>query len=354
MKIENRYIRINNGKKVTKIKNHIVDNYLIYFAQRQYLSLSNAAAIADLTIDKLFIKFDTIVDDAEEPTSYDLILDGSVVYTNSTSYVNATYYYRTSNLSNIDKDIDAWTGHNIYYLGFGHEKEDGSYVIYAYVDISEYAIYLDESGFLDIIRDDMISSDAICSNIPYHLAPLLDNKIGQIYSIGLGFSEGDISEEFLIGDNISLVITGNLEVEPYGGLSNYVFFPQFNDLYPSEEFCPSDDEMVAINNGYRLTFGGTSDYTQYPQNDVYPQDDIFPTQYYVNDRETVPLTTLAPRTGLVPLRTNYKYIIYKYRVCEYNGENEPLTQTDEYYTMSYSTTSKSQVTINVYYERSED
>lgn len=315
MKIENKFIKINNGKKNFKIRNHIFDNYINFYSLRQYQELGGNT---DLRLNKLLIKFDAPILNPQYSEGYEVKLDGTVNQDYSNNYVRTDYYYRTSDLHNIDVDLSQWYGHKIYALGFGQENYEGTgYSVFAYVDVSDYDLYLTDDGFLDVIREDLMSSDAICDSIPYHLAPFLDNKIGRIYSVGLGTISDVISEEYIVGDNVHL--------EPL-----------------SEQI------------GFQFTFGSTTDFTQYPQYDLQPLTTIFPTPFIINSPELDPLEeNIYPATDMYPLQTNYKYVIYKYRVYEYNYTNFELIPTNEYYLMSYPYTRKGVITINTIYERSD-
>lgn len=315
MKIENKFIKINNGKKRYTLKNHILDWYINYYALRQY---NVDGMYADLKLNTLLIKFDAPINNPSMGEEYDVQLDGTISQEYSDNYVKTDYYYRTSDLHNIGVDLSEWYGHKIYTLGFAKNISGTGLSIGAYLDVSDYDLYLTEDGFLDVIREDLMSSDAICSGIPYHLAPLLDNKVGLVYSVGLGTLRDKMDEEYVVGEDV--------EITPLNEDGQY---------------------------GFQFVFGGTSDFTQYPQDDLFPLINNFPTSFVVRDVEINPLETLFPLTDIYPMITNYKYVIYKYRVYEYVNSTYDLTPTDEYYLVSYPYTRRGIIKINTIYERSD-
>lgn len=311
MRIENKFIKINNGKKNYILKNHIQDWYISYYALRQY---KVEGTYADLRLNTLLIKFDEPLVSPAYGEGYDVRLNGTINQEYSSNYAKTDYYYRTSDLNNIDVDLSSWYGHKIYTLGFGLWGSGTGISIGAYLDVSDYDIYLTNDGFLDVIREDLMSSDAICYGIPYHLAPLLSDKTGMIYSVGFGTISDVMQEEYIVGEDI--------EIEP-------------------------------VTNGFQFTLGGTTDFTQYPQSDLYPLADIFPLPYIIQTPELDPLTDLYPSADLYPRLTNYKYVIYKYRVCNYISPTYDVEPTDEYYLVSYPFSKKGVITINTIYERSD-
>lgn len=315
MKIENKFIKISNGKKNFKLKNHIQDWYISAYAQRQY---NLSGDFADLRLNTLLIKFDEPLYSPAYGEGYDVQLDGTINQEYSDNYVKTDYYYRTSDLHNIDVDLSQWYGHKIYTLGFGKKGSGTGIGIGAYLDVSDYDIYLTEDGFLDVIREDLMSSDAICNGIPYHLAPLLDNKTGVIYSVGLGTLRDRIDEEYIVGEDV--------EIEPLTGEGEF---------------------------GFQFTFGKTTDFTQYPQDSLFPLTNNFPTPFIVRDLEIDPLEDLYPSSDIYPMITNYKYVIYKYRVHQYTSPTSDATPTDEYYLMAYPYTRRGIIKINTKYERSD-
>lgn len=311
MIIKNNFIKINNGKKECELRNHIQNWYISYYSLRQY----NAdGTYADLRLNILFIKFDESLNNPAYGEGYDIQLNGTVSQESSNNYVKTDYYYRTSDLHNIDIDLMKWYGYKIYTLGFGLKGSGTGTSIGAYLDVSDYDIYLTEDGFLDVIREDLMSSDAICGGTPYHLAPLLNNKTGLIYSVGFGTIPDVMQEEYIVGDAV---------------------------------------ELVPITDGFQFTLGGTTDFTQYPQIDLYPVVNIFPLPYIIQTPELDPLVNLYPAVDLYPQLTNYKYVIYKYRVYNYINPTYDVEPTNEYYLVSYPFTKKGVITINTFYERND-
>lgn len=316
MKVENKLVRIFNGKKNLTFQNHITDKYLSLFAKRQYQNVGNEV---NLNFKRVLLKFDSPVENPEDKSEYQEHLYGNISYDYSYNYFKVNYDYLSTDLQNvIPKE---WIGHKIYGIAFMVETEkyqpDKEYVG-AYLDVSDYDIYIGQNAFVNIYREDVISSEAICNEIPYHLAPFYTDdgttyKIGKVYSVGFGNNREKIDEEYIIGDDV---------------------------------------ELESIENGFKFKIGGTLDFTLYPSDENYPSNGTYPMRLIVNTPEITPQNDLYPSDDIYPLITNYKYIIIKYNVCNVDS-NYKVTSTNDYYLMAYPYTRKGTVTVKVKYERND-
>ena len=173
---------------------------------------------------------------------------------------------------------------------------------------------MQENQNLTITRKDIITTDALFySNDtnkvpgPAHLAPfgvpeIIQNKEGYymaahgiLYSIGLSSYTDYIDKEFIIGQDIEVEENGTeLNIK---GLENYL----------------------------------ATDNSLFPSNNIYPS------------------------AGLYPIKTNYKYVILKYKTWQMvdseDGTTEILVDTGYYYYQAFPIDKFGELDLKIKYER---
>lgn len=300
MKIENKFIKINNGKKEYIIRNYIYNSYLKLFIDNQlseddfYMEMSN-----------VYIKFETPIDDYMNADRTDF--DVRTVCNNPSingmeNKVVSTYYYNVLGTvyeatSNINVDISDFYNKKITALGFGTANE-----IFACVDTENFNIYLYEEENFHIIREDTMTSDAICrgTEYPLHLSPYLgkidrfNDKRVRLYSIGLGYIQNEMAAEYVVGDTINVI-------------------------------RESDTSY-----GFNLKKG--ENYELHPRTTLYCGSSLYPTDVY-KEKEIHPIQTIYPSMNKFPMQSNYKYIIYKYLVYYLDVNTDEMVNIG-YYTMN--------------------
>lgn len=226
MKIENKEIGIKIGDKELKFTNMILNSYLDLFAD-SFIEFKNK----DLPYCLLnFIQMnDEITEDSTE-MNYDLILEAdfnkNIEVLSSTSIVNK-YYYRNPQ---VGQEWSDFVGYKIKEIGFAnYDYTLNKYVIYAYLNVSNYEIYVQDDQPIIISRIDKITTDmnlwGNSSKIkaPYHLSMrgMLNYEgmeyfrtIPKLYSVGFGVLPYTLNKEYLAED---LIIqrgnTGMVEIQ---------------------------------------------------------------------------------------------------------------------------------------------
>lgn len=326
MKIKNELISIKIGNKHYDINNLILDEYLKRFAKAQLNKDDINRVDNDKRLRYCLIKFDTPFEGLKSTTElHNQDFDICFVYGSSiTEIVNEKqifiqYDYGTMENFNIwdykkntaeDNYINNYYNRKITAIGFNsHWINDENYntkiPVCAVLDTSNYNIYLQENQDFTITRKDIITTDAIFysnSKIkvpgPAHLVPcgipqiikqpniykdetqtswksFNDNGYGILYSVGLSSYPDYIDKEFIVGTD--------------------VFVEQ---------------------NGTELNINGIENYLS-------------------TDSPLFPSTEIYPNSNLYPIKSNYKYIILKYKVWQmvHNGtyDNVITTPTDTGY-----------------------
>lgn len=319
MKIKNEIISIKIGKKHYDFNNLILDEYLKRFVSSQ-LTLNNLNIYSTMKrLRYCLLKFDTPLKNISNSSEiknqdFDICFVGGAIINQAIgeNQIVAEYLYDTNwNVWDYKKDTatDNYLsnyygkkvtaiGFNVTWLPYDFNGEGGwKHPVCAVLDTSNYNIYLQENQDLSITRKDIITTDAIFySNSkekvagPAHLAPAglpeiihqnriynndktawssyEDNAYGILYSIGLSSYTDYIDEEFIIGTDVQVEQSANeLKIK---GIENYL-------STDSSLFCGEN---------------------------VFPQ------------------------TGLYPTKTNYKYVIFKYKVYQqvHSGTYEQVTE----------------------------
>ena len=229
------------------------------------------------------------------------------------TYDNVSGYSKSDGSAFIDiVNINDLVGQQIEQIAFGSNNE-----IYAFIDVTASNIIVQENEPLYVYRKDMLSSDALYvgNNYPAHLSPLglkLNGYTyyGSLYSVGFGFSKGNMHEEYLISEN------------PVKEIDDYTF-------------------QIELERGSNETL--TPNENLQPNNTLYPVLEVHTTGIYPNNE-------LYPSNEIYPQITDYKYIIYKYNLYRINNNN--IIYLNEYYTMSFYTEKKGMVRANTKLERS--
>lgn len=321
MKIENKYVKIKNGRTY-EFKNTITDDYLKVFTKSQYDNNYKKLSATEKELTYCYIKTDSEINsnDSTLPAEYNYRLPVITDYEKGSDIIEINYVY--NNVSGYAKsdgttfneitNINDIVNQKLIKLGFGNENN-----VYAYVDVSACNIIMTENEFLYIYRKDTLSSDAKYTGnyYPAHLSPLgikIEdyNYYGELYSIGFGFTKGIINEEYLISDN------------PVTEINDYTY-------------------QVELERGY--------DDTLTPNEVIYPNNNLY-SVYEVHLQGVYPNSIIYPNSNLQPGASDYKYLIYKYRLYRVSGND--IIESDYYYTMSYYTEHKGQIYMNTKLERS--
>lgn len=314
MKFENKYIKIKTNTKEVTLHNYIYDRYLALFSQSQYESshkLENLNNSKSLYL--CFIKFENRLEDITNATinDFDVYLEKSFVnITGNSNSVSTSYTYscKKNKIFSLKEkkyeDIMNYENKKITALGFGGNN------IMACVDTSNYDIRILEGETFVITRKDIMTTDGECEGIEYPLHLASTSNIYQtleseainvpvwakLYSIGFGRTRGILDEEYVIGKEIEVI---------------------------------KESETVF---GFNLLKG--SQQSIYPQNTVYTTSKLYPLSKYIQ-KEVYPSLKIYCGNGKIPLKSNYKYIIYKFRLYYYDTMQDKIVYLNKYYTLNY-------------------
>lgn len=344
MKISNENIEIKIGAKKYEFKNLILDEYLRRFAKRQISENEMDYTVNDTKLKYCLIKFDKQFKDITPEmninnSDFDIcfIWDTFCSQEISESQIMIQYTYTPGFIWDYNKNAGNSNGITDYYgkkitaIGFNSYWANDVNLSFkvpvcAILDISNYNIYLQERQDISITRRDIITTDALFySNDknkvpgPVHLAPygvpqiieqaniyndsrdswriFNDFGYGILYSVGLSSYKDYIDKEFVIGKDIQLELNGT-ELK-------------INDL----------KNYMSANN------------LKYPSNDVFANDNMY------------------------PLKTNYKYIIFKYKVWQrvhsgsFDNIKSVATDTGYYYYQAIPIKKFGKINLRIRYER---
>ena len=150
MKIQNKEIGIKIGDKELKFTNMILNSYLDLFAD-SFVEFKNK----DLPY--CLVNFNNINNITEDSTemNYDLILEADFnknIEVLSPISITNKYYYRNPQ---VGQEWEAYIGKPIISIGFAnYDYILNKYIIYAYLDISNYNIIIQENQPITISRID--------------------------------------------------------------------------------------------------------------------------------------------------------------------------------------------------------
>lgn len=339
MKIKNDLVSIKLGNKHYDFNNLILDEYLKRFAKAQLDKEKLDSIITNKELKYCLIKFDTEFSDLKNDTElhnqdFDICLLNSAKATQEISQNKITmqYHYAGQRVWDYSKQAEMGIGNykckKITALGFNSSWASDAVFEYkfpvcAVLDTSNYNIYIQDNQEINVSREDTITTDTLFySNSvkgPAHLAPrglpqiinqeniynsdktawqsFNDNAYGILYSVGLSSYHNYIDKEFVIGEDIQLEQSGaELIIK---GLENYL----------------STENLI------------------YPSNNIHPSSNLY------------------------PIRSNYKYIILKYKIWQmvHSGtyDNVVATSTDTkcYYYQAFSIDKFGKANFKIKYER---
>ena len=305
MKIKNELVSLKIGNKQYDFKNLILDEYLKRFILRQLDTTTLRYIPYQIMLNTILLKFDTPFENLSPqseifPENFDIAFIGgckSVITIASPSIITTKYTY---DMENFIYDYNKKKGGNLpfedYYgkkiVAIGFSSYFASFTnknkVCAILDTSNYNIYMQANQKLECTRKDTISTDALFWSsddrikAPVHLSPyggepLLyqdpypgfreeDKKIfnarsaiptkGVLYSIGLSSYTDYIDKEFVIGKDVIVVQNG------------------------------TELSIQSINNDFNF------------------------------EKELHPNNLIYPSANLYPIKSNYKYVIFKYKVYQ--------------------------------------
>lgn len=287
MKIKNDLITIKNGNKIYNYNNLILDKYLNMFVEGQnvYRFVSNFTKLLGFCFLKFDIPIENIKEDSQIKNSqFDVYSYPSAKFRQTISENQIVIYYDYKfELYQIEK----YLGKKITAIGFNTNFNKDSDIC-AFLDTSNYNIYLEHNQDLIISRKDIVTTEALfyTNNFnlikgPVHLCPggieevistpIFQNRAqARLYSVGLSSYTNYIDKEFVFGTDLEMQINNN-EIE-IKGLKNY---------FSNEDFTG-------------------------PGNNLYPSNNVY------------------------PIKSNYKYIIIKYRVYQQMIVDETTGLTDDF------------------------
>lgn len=332
MKIKNESVTIQVGKKKIELHNLILNSYLDLFAD-SFLKFKTKALYY------CYIKFDTEQDiNVNSRTmQYDTIYECDfykIRETYTENYIINDYFY--------DKEvveqplISDFAGHKITGIGFGDFNYDtGQYEIYAFLDVSEYEIYVQPGEQIVISRKDKISSDLKFYSpftevkYPTHLTIRgilevqgndFNTVYSELYSIGFGTLYNTIEEEIKVEDlDFKKIGTGLIGLE---GAKDYSVYPS-STLYPNITLYPGRE----IEGLQKLKIEDKGE-------GLYPSLLLFPGQTY-------------------PQKATCRWVIYKFKLYRkrHEGEEEIIEDTGLYYYQSQMTNLIGDIKLKIKYER---
>lgn len=335
MKVKNDFVEIKTGDKKYKLQNLILDELLKRYAKSQ-IEVGNLYRIYNCPrLEYLLIKFDTPIGNLRPSSElhnadFDvgLIWGNSNVKSLSDNKITVQYQYELDKRDSFylygtgvvtGEYWNQLEGKKITALGFNSWPADDTNVINKYpvcavLDTSNYNIYLEKNQEFSVTRKDIITTDALfySNNMlkvpgPIHLCPygiesLVDPNSSLpsqavLYSIGFSSYPDYIDKELVIGEDIQAIHNGN-EISIIG-LENYLSTD--SPLFSSENIYASED--------------------------------------------------------LYPVKTNYKYIIFKYKIWHKvdNTVNDEVittyTDTGYYYYQSIPIDKYGKTDLKIKYER---
>lgn len=289
MKIENKEIGIKIGNKQLKFTNMILNSYLNLFAD-SFIDFKNKDLPYCLVN---FNNTNNITEDSTE-MDYDLILEAdfnkNIEVLSPISIINK-YYYRNPQVM---QEWNSYIGKPIISIGFANYNYTlNKYIIYAYLDVSNYNIIVQENQPIIISRIDKITSDmnlwANSSKIkaPYHLSMrgMLNYEgmeyfrtIPKLYSVGFGVLPYTLNKEYLVEDlTIQRENTGIVKIQDVLEAQYRANTKYFNkDIYFNNDWYfqePTYDYMIYKFKLYKET------YTNPEEDPVWIDTGLFYTQY---------------------------------------------------------------------------
>lgn len=345
MKIKNELVSIKIGNKHYDFNNLILDEYLSKFVKAQLDKEKLNSISYNKRLYYCLLKFDTPFENLKgnvklNNDDFDICLVGGatcnqiisenkimVEYTYDTGFVVWDYEKDTAT----NNYISNYYGKKITAIGFNSywvNDSDFSWKVpvCAVLDTSNYNIYLQQNQELSITRRDIITTDALFYTNdknkipgPVHLAPCGVPQI--IYQPNIYNNEGN-SWHFFNDPGYGILYSV--------GLSSYAD-------YIDKEFIIGQD-VQAVQNGTELIINGIENYLS-TDSPLFCSENIY------------------SNTSLYPVKTNYKYIIFKYKVWQlvhsgtYDNVVETPTDTGYYYYQAIPISKFGKSNLKIKYER---
>lgn len=353
MKIKNELVSLKIGNKQYDFKNLILDEYLKRFILKQLDTTTPRYILHQLYLDTVFFKFDTPIKNLSPssdifPEDFDIaFVNGckSVITTATPNLITTKYTY---DMNNFIYDYNKKKGGNLpfedYYgkkivaIGFGTSFSSFTKKnkVCAILDTSNYNIYMQASQKLECTRKDTISTDALFWSsdarikAPVHLYPYGGEPL--LYQDPYpGFREED---KKIFNARSALPTKGVLYSIALSSSPQYII---------DNEFVIGKDVNV-VQNEAKLSIQGINN--------------NFETELYSN-------FSIYPSSNLYPVKSNYKYIIFKYKVYQeiekgVYGEDNTLdfeyiqTDTKSYYYQAIPIDKFGESNFIIKYERGKE
>lgn len=344
MKIKNENVTIKTGKKQYELKNLILNEYLCRFVKRQINENEMDYASNDIKLKYCLLKFEEPIEDLLPEkniknsdfdvclmwgTSYEQIINEKEVIIQYDYSADFIWDYNEN--QGKENGISDYYGKKITAIGFNSYWANDNNLSFkvpvcAVLDISNYNIFLQEKQELSITRRDTITTDAFFySNDkkivpgPVHLAPCGVPQIIKQPNI-----YNDTRDSWRTFDDPGYGILYSI------GLSSY-------KDYIDKEFVIKKDIQIEVNDS-EINVNGLRNYLTI-NNSKFPIENI-----YAN-------------TAIYPVRENYKYIIFKYKVWQnvHSGSFDNVktvpTDTGYYYYQAIPIDKFGKINLKIKYER---
>lgn len=330
MIVKNEFVKIKGEKEIT-IHNYIYDRYLELVAKAQY-----DKSIRDFSMVDCYLKFETPFDDVldKTPSDFDMVFSfTNRSLTSSENSVEANYTYTPYENSTyipssyvVISDFSNYIGKKITAIGFSTNIGSQAEMV-ACLDTSNYSTYFQEN--ISFQRKDIFTSDTSVKNsYPVNLSPFSEKTILEttghgnvehlcypvLYSIGLGTRRGEMEEEYIIETDVNIIVE-------------------------------SDTSF-----GFNLKRG--LEHNKYPGQSLYARSGLFPLPLKVN-KELHPHNKLYTGSGIVPLLSDYKYIMYKYRYYYFDEFMYDYVFINDYFITNLPNNTKGLFEIVTKIERSD-
>lgn len=334
MRVRNKYVDIKIGNQNVRKHNFFLDTYLENFSKCQYVFNFNDSK--DLS-NSLYLKLDTPLNNVEydsilSPSDFDMsITKGTLQSIKNSNNLSAIYTY-TNAISFLLYEEGQWVEYQDRSILDGRRITAISFGLHTFLDTRDYNLYFSNSEIINISREDLIVTDSIYrgdDEFPYHLdveKKWITETDGsgtheypvrtRLYSVGLGYTIGNIEDEIIIGDDVESV-----------------------DVNVEDDFTYNFVITKAVDSGI------------YPNGNMYPSSLLHSKTFKIKT-SIYPHNNLYAGNNLYPRAGDYKYVIMKYKGYYVNRGGE-IIELDDVYTMSFYTGKEGVLTIKDKIERSD-